>query len=138
LAKVEVASKKPIRNQVNYHFWQLPINKRGTESWNLNYLNSDRSANFKIPEVINEQYSYEITLPASVELLNPQELTEITNEFGELIISITQAENKITVKRLLKIKKKEVNTQNYQDFKQMYDLWNDKKKSELVLKVNEE
>ena len=136
LAKVEVASKKPIRNQVNYYFWQIPINKRGTESWHLNYLNSDRSANFEIPEVINEQYSFEITLPANVELLNPQELIEITNEFGELVISTTQAENKITVKRMLKINKKEVNTQNYPDFKEMYDLWNDKKKSELVLKVN--
>lgn len=138
LAKVDVASKKPIRNQVNYYFWKLPLNKRGTESWHLNYLNSDRSANFEIPEVINEQYSFEITLPANVQLLNPQELTEITNEFGELVISTTQTENEVTIKRLLKINKKEVDTQNYQDFKEMYDLWNDKMKRELVLKMNRE
>lgn len=138
LAKVDVTSKKPVRNQVNYYFWQLPVNKRGTESWRINYLNSDRVSNFEIPEVINEQYSFEITLPDSVELLNPQELIEITNEFGELVISTTQTENKVTIKRLLKINKKEVNTQNYPDFKEMFDLWNDKKKRELVMKVNNE
>ncbi len=63
LAKVNVSSKKSIRNQVNYYFWQLPVNKRGTENWHIDYLNSDRVANFELPEVINEQYSFEITLP---------------------------------------------------------------------------
>jgi hypothetical protein len=138
LAKIEVASKKPIRNQVNYYFWKLPVNKKGTESWHINFLNSNRTADFELPEVINEQYSFEITLPDSAILLNPVALTEITNEFGKLVMSTSQTENKITVKRLLKINKKEVNTQNYQEFKQMYDVWIDKQKRELVLKVTGE
>lgn len=138
LAKVELASKTPIRNQVNYYFWKLPVNIRGTENWHINFLNSERSANFELPEVINEQYSYEINLPDSVELLNPTELIEIKNEFGELVLSTTQSDNKLIVKRMLKIIKKDINTENYQDFKVMYDLWNDNNKRELVFKVNGE
>jgi hypothetical protein len=138
LVKMKIETKAPIKNHANYYFWELPMNKQGTQNWHLSYLNSERIADFKLPEVINEQYSYEITLPANTELLNPVALTEIKKDFGELVVSTVQEGDKVTVKRMLKITRKEISTLQYKDFKQMYDLWNDKGQWELALKVSEE
>jgi len=138
LVKMKIETKSPIKNHANYYFWELPLNKQGTQNWHLTYMNTERLDDFQLPEVINEQYSYEITLPGNIELINPVSLTEIKKDFGELVVSTVQDGNKVTVKRMLKITQKEISTLQYKDFKQMYDLWNDAKQWELALKISEE
>ena len=134
LANLSIKSEKPLKNQAGYYFFELPVNKKGTDSWHVNYLHSERSDPFEIPFVVNEQYSYEISLSNNITLINPVDLIQIKTGFGELVISTERKENKIIVKRMLVINQKEITVKDYTDFKNMMDLWNDGNKRKLVLK----
>jgi len=134
LADIVFNSAKAPKAMAQYYFYTLPSNKQGTEGWHINYLLPDRSDPFEVPSVINEQYSYEITLPAKTKLINPIELTEMKSDFGEIVLSTSQKDNKITVKRLLIITQQEIPVQQYDQFKQMMDLWNEENFRKLVLK----
>jgi hypothetical protein len=134
LANLKFESKKPLENQKGYYFFELPVNKQGTDSWRINYLESDRTDPFEIPFIINEQYSYEITLPENTELINPVPLTEMKTEFGEIVLSTGQEGNQVMVKRMLVISDKIIEPGDYPKFKEMMDLWNNGNKRKLVLK----
>ena len=134
LADLSIKSEKSVKDQAGYYFFELPVNKKGTDSWHVNYLHSERSDPFEIPFVVNEQYSYEISLSNNIALINPVDLIQIKTGFGELVISTERKENKIIVKRMLVINQKEIPVKDYADFKIMMDLWNDGNKRKLVLK----
>ncbi|MBN2175601.1 MAG: DUF3857 domain-containing protein [Bacteroidales bacterium] len=136
LLDLKVQSTKPVKNQGNYYFFELPENKRGTESWHLNYLIASRVDPFDIPFPVDEEYSFEITLPKNIKLVNPVELIEIKTNFGELILSSVQLEDKVIVKRLLKLVENTIPIQDYGRFKEMIDLWNDTNKNKLILRIN--
>jgi hypothetical protein len=133
LFNLKVQSKKPLHKQGRYYFFELPENKKGTATWHINYLDSERSAPFEIPFVVNEQYSYEITIPEETRLVNPIEMKEMKTPFGELVLSTAQDGNKIVVKRMLMIRQTAVSQELYPDFKRMLDLWNEKNFKKIVL-----
>lgn len=128
--------KDSLKRQKNYYFIELPICKSGLDLWHINYLNSGRKTDFEIPFTINEQYSFNITLPADMELINPVEMLEKTTDFGEVIISNIQNDTAITVKRMFNVTTESIPVSSYQEFKVMLDLWNEKKYRELVLRKN--
>lgn len=117
LCNLKVMAKKPLHKQANYYFFELPENKNGTSAWHINYLSNERNTPFQVPDVINEQYSYDISVPDNTRLVNPIELTEMKTPFGELVLSTQQKGNKITVKRMLLIKQTEISQEFYPDFK---------------------
>ena len=126
--------KDSLKKLKNYYFLELPVCKNGVESWHMNYLNSGRKTDFEIPSALNEQYSFTITLPEEMELINPIEIIEKNTDFGEVIISNIQNDTAIVVKRMFNITKDRIPVSSYQEFKEMMDLWNEKKYRELVLK----
>jgi len=128
--------KDSLKKLKNYYFLELPVCKNGVESWHMNYLNSGRKTDFEIPSALNEQYSFTITLPEEMELINPIEIIEKNTDFGEVIISNIQNDTAIVVKRMFNITKDRIPVSSYQEFKEMMDLWNEKKYRELVLKKN--
>jgi len=134
LAKLTIETKEPVKNQSDYYFWEIPLNKNGTESWRIKSLNNERYSPLEVPFVVNEQYSYTITLPEHIQLANPVELTERQSDFGKLVLSANQNGKEVLVKRLLVIDKPIISTTHYQAFKEMMDLWNEKNFRKLVLK----
>lgn len=134
LAKMIVDAKKPCKQLGDYTTWQIPENKNGTGSWHITYLPAERLSPFSIASFIDEEYSYNITLPGETVLINPLETIEKETEFGKLVLSTKQNGNKVVVKRMLVIKKTQISQEEYPDFKEMMDLWNEKNFKKLVLK----
>lgn len=134
LAKMTVTAKKPVKNQGDYYFWDIPGNKSGAGSWNLTYLNSERNTPYEIPFVLDEQYSYSVTVPANVQLVNQVELTERKTDFGKMVLSTTQNGNNIIIKRMLVLNRTLITTEEYPAFKEMMDVWNEKNFRKLILK----
>ena len=130
----EFEKKQAVKNQANYYFFNLPLCKRGTDSWHISYLNAERKTPFEVPFQVDEQYELTFSIPENMKLVNPLNLTELKTAFGELAISIVQDGNKITVKRNLKIIQQKIPVADYKAFKQMIDLWNQGKYRQLVLK----
>jgi hypothetical protein len=130
----EIETKKPLRNQANYYFFDLPLCKNGSDVWHLTSLNAERTTPFEIGFAVNEQYSITIGLPSGVVLVNPVELSEMKTGFGELVLFMSQEGNKITVKKMLKLKTSAIPVSDYKAFKQMMDMWNDKKCRLVILK----
>ncbi len=130
----EFKNKDTLKHQGNYYFFELPMCKSGVESWHINFLNSDRKTDFEIPFPLNEQYSFSIALPENMELINPVEIIERTSDFGEVIISNIQNDTAITVKRMFRISENTIPVSSYSKFKEMLDIWNEKKYRELILK----
>ena len=126
--------KDSLKNQENYYFLELPVFKNGVESWHINYLNSDRKTDLEIPFPLNEQYSFTITLPENMHLINPVEIIEHTTDFGEVIISNIQNDTAIAVKRMFRISKNIIPVTSYGQFKELLNTWNEKKYRELILK----
>ena len=135
LAKFDVKSIDSIKNQGAYYFWEIPLIIKGSESWHISSLNSERISQFNVPFPINEQYSYTVSLPEGAHFINPVELTERKTEFGELLLSTSIKGNKITVKRMLLIHRTEISPQEYPAFKEMMDLWNEGNFRKLILKT---
>ncbi len=138
LAGLTVNSEKAAREQAGYVFWEIPVNKMGMEDWHITYLDQERTAPFSTPFTLDEEYSYSITLPSNAELVNPLELTEMTTDFGKLVLSTRQKDNKVTVKRMLVIKQQIITPEAYPEFKAMIDLWNEKNHRQLVLRKSAE
>jgi len=132
--KYNFEKKDSLRNQSNYFFFDLPNCKNGTENWHINYLNPNRDTEFEIPFPVSEHYDFTIMLPEDIKLVNPAENIEVISDFGEVIISIVQEENAIVVKRMLRVSTNTVPVSSFADFKEMLDIWNDKKYRELILK----
>ncbi len=126
--------KDSLKNFENYYFMELPVCKNGVESWHMNYLNSDRKTDLEVPFPLDEQYSFTIALPDDMSLIDPIEIIEHTSDFGEVIISNIQNDTAITVKRMFRITKNNIPVSSYREFKEMVDLWNEKKYRELVLR----
>ncbi|MBM3437073.1 MAG: DUF3857 domain-containing protein, partial [Bacteroidetes bacterium] len=84
--RFEIESKKPLRNQAGYYFFDLPVCKNGSDNWHITSLNAERVAPFEIPFPVNEQYGITIDLPDEMTLVNPLALTELKTNFGELVL----------------------------------------------------
>lgn len=133
LAKIDFEISDPLSAKADNYTWEMPVNKQGIESWHIQQLSSERVSPFEIPNPVNEQYNYTVSLPSGKKLVNPVELTDIKKDFGELIIYIGQKENKVTIKKMLWINRRIILREEYKDFKNMMDLWNDAKTRELIL-----
>ncbi len=136
LADIVFEIPKAPEKLAQYYFYELPENKEGTDDWHINYLLPDRIDPFEIPNRLDEEYSYEITLPANATLVNPVELTEMRTGFGEVILSTSQEGNKVTVKRMFVITEKEIPVDQYNDLKRLIDLWNEKNFRTLIWKMD--
>ncbi|MEZ5196662.1 MAG: DUF3857 domain-containing protein [Bacteroidales bacterium] len=134
LVKYAIEKKEPMENKGIYYFFELPVSTKGTEDWNIHYLNPERDTPLEIPFPVNEQYSYAFTMPANTELVNPMEEMEISNDLGQVILFANQKGNKVTIKRMFVLNQTIIPTNQFDNFKAMLDKWNDKNYKKLILK----
>jgi hypothetical protein len=135
LAQIKIENKKTPEDRGGYFFWEIPINRNGTGNWRISYLLPERVEPFEVPGKLDEEYSYTLTLPDNVKLVNETELTEKETDFGKLILSVTQKDNKVVIKRLFELNETWITPENYAAFKEMMDLWNDDQSQKLVFKT---
>ncbi len=138
LASLTVESKNGVTPMGEYGFWEIPVNKAGSDSWRIGHLGADRSSPFEVPFTLDEEYSYSIVVPDGAELVNPVELTERDTPFGSLVLSTQQKGNTVTVKRLLAIRERIIAPEHYAAFKEIMDLWNEKNFRQLVFRMDQE
>jgi hypothetical protein len=134
LAKMKIQEKKAPESRGGYYFWQIPENKNGTKGWNISYLLPERQDPFEVPFKIDEEYSYTLTLPEGIQLVNESELQEQASDFGKLVLSVTQKGNKVVIKRLFVVTDTWIDPEQYPSFKEMIDVWNDEQGRRLVFK----
>lgn len=132
--EIEVSSKEPIKTKVDYFFYALPECKNGISEWNMTYLNSKRNTNLEVPFPISESYEITFTLPEGVTLVDQPEKIGRQTDFGKLNIEFSKTGNEITIIRSIEITSKFISVAAYEDFKEMIDLWNDKRFKQLILK----
>jgi len=130
----KIDRKEPIKNQANYYFMQIPNCNKGTEAWHMNYLVDKRDNSLEVPSTLFESYELTITIPDSLKLIGHPEKIVRQADFGKLSIEISQIGNRINIIRKVEINQQTIPVSSYKDFKEMIDLWNEKKYRELVLK----
>jgi hypothetical protein len=135
LAHFNLKYHEPLNNFGDYNVLELPVNMAGTEKWGMGFLHSGRLTPVELPNTIDEQYSYSVSLPEGLRLVNPVGLIEKSAPFGELVIYISQHEAEIVVKKMLLITQRTIGPEDYTAFKEMMDLWNEKNFRRLFLSV---
>ncbi len=133
-ATFKLENDKPLKGNAGYYIIKLPACNKGIDSWGLHYLTSERETTLEVPFAIDENYELAVTLPDSVVLLNPLNMIDKKDSFGEMMIEITQSGNIINIKRSIKITENTISVSSYKKFKEMIDLWNEKKFKELMVK----
>jgi len=130
-----IEKEDPFEKQDNYLFWNLPVVKNGLDSWHINLLTKKRISPLEIPSTIKETYNYTIVLPENMELVNPEANTEIKNEVGNISIKVQKIKDEILIKRSIYLPEKIIDVNNYKAFKEIINLWQNKKYKEIVFKV---
>ena len=98
--------------------------------------NSRREVNLKLPSLTEENYHYQIELPAEMQLCTPATEKKIENAVGSLHISITAKGGKIEVDRRLQLRKQTLLPADYPAFWQLMTTWSAPTSRRLLLKIN--
>ncbi len=131
----DIEKEDPFEKQDNYLFWNLPVVKNGINSWHINLLTKKRISPLEIPSTIKETYNYTIVLPENMELVNPEANIEIKNEIGNITIKVQKTNDEILIKRSIYLPEKIIDVNNYKAFKEIMNLWENKKYKEIVFKI---
>lgn len=131
----DIEKEDPFEKQDNYLFWSLPVVKNGLDSWHINLLTKKRISPLEIPSTIKETYNYTIVLPENMELVNPEANIEIKNEVGNITIKVQKTSDEILIKRSIYLPEKIIDVNKYKEFKEIMNLWQNKKYKEIVFKV---
>ncbi len=127
-------NKKPAESKAGYFTYTLPYCEKGSQSWRMSRLLKERETPLQVPFTIDESYDYTITLPGGAKVLNTVSKIERKDKALEMTISIAQKGNTVKVIRTLKIKSDNIPVTSYKQFKEMMDLWGEKKYRKLIFK----
>ena len=131
----DIEKENPFEKQGDYLFWNLPVVKNGIDSWHINLLTKKRISPLEIPSTIKETYNYTIVLPENIDLVNPEADIEIKNEVGNITIKVQKINDEILIKRSIYLPENIIDVNNYKAFKEIMNLWQNKKYKEIVFKV---
>jgi len=126
--------KDPFKDYADYLYWDLPKAREGSDSWGIGVLPDKRKDFFEVPVLINEKYEYNIALPDNIRLVTPEISVEEKNSAGSVFIELTQTEQGFNIVRKLIITKQRFCPEEYEGFRKMIEIWNNKKYRQLVLK----
>ena len=131
---LEVSKEKPLTEKAGLYRFEIPVMKNGFENWHISYLETTRTDPFVIPGELTEKYAYTLTLPDGFEFVNKKENVSISNKTGSVRIIISPDDNKVMVERELKLTKKTIEPDEFNDFGALVNEWLDKNYRMLVVK----
>ena len=124
------------RNYDGYIYLELPRFKSGFDAWNLVQFTGDGNTPVRLDFPLEENYSYEISLPSEYLLFTPETEISIKNDLGELEISISQSGTKVKVERSWELYKDVISSDLMDEFKEMIVTWEKVDYRKIVLKQN--
>jgi hypothetical protein len=139
---ITLENKKAYQKEKNYMFFNVPEANGGVSSWGLNTLTEKRNTPLELNSDIDESYNYTIQMPTGWKLESGSGKLEINlkNNAGFANINIEQKgssqaqnDNKIVVKKEIKISNKVTEAKDYNDLRTLINTWNNKKYRELVI-----
>jgi hypothetical protein len=126
-----------VSNSYNgYIYLELPRFKTGFDAWNLVQFTGDGNTPVRLDFPLEENYSYEISLPSEYLLFTPETEISIKNDLGELEISISQSGTKVKVERSWELYKDVISSDLMDEFKEMIVTWEKVDYRKIVLKQN--
>lgn len=127
-------NKNAVKSRGNFRFIDLMESDNGISSLHLNPLAIRRSTTLDLGRLINETYQYSFTVPTGFHLSNPVTL-EKQSKIGRVSIRIHQNGQIIEVARMLETSKSIIEKEEYQEFKELLDIWNIPGYKQLVLRT---
>ena len=154
--EIKIKGDATLKNQENYYFWPLPYVNTGIASKHLNTLPIKRDFPLLL-SAINEEYTYIITLPKSVEWVGNDIHISYKEDFGEMSIDIFMLDGKLNITkklwiyaRTLELKQPDskmnvasveiqinesiLSVKEYMAFREMMIDWNSDRVNQLVFK----
>lgn len=132
-ADVNFSAEKDLSTTNGYLLYELPGVNTGIKTWYLGTLNSSRKQPYELSYPVTEIYSYTVTLSPEMTLKTKATNIDINKPFGKLHISIIPNGNRITVNKEIQLSKTILSPAEYQDFRNMYNIWNDKNYNTLLI-----
>lgn len=134
-ADMNFSAEKDLSPAHGYLLYELPNVNTGVKTWYLGTLNSSRKKPYELSYPITENYTYTITLTPEMALKTKATNIDMNKPFGKLHISITPNGNNVTVNKEIQLHKTILSPSEYQDFRTMYNIWNDKNYNTLLIQT---
>jgi len=154
--QIPIKGEAKLRTLENYSFWTIPHLTNGIAAHYFNRLASLRDFPIIVP-ALEEEYSYSITIPKSIEWVGKETHIAYQTNFGEMHIDIALKNGKIQVDKYLKIEpqilhipvtdsrmavesidylqnNRMLSLEEYAEFRKMMIDWNNHHYNELVFK----
>jgi hypothetical protein len=128
-----VSKDKPLRNDSDYYFLQLPVVSNGIDGLGIHLLTKVRTTPLELSTVIDESDEFAYLLPEKLNPFLPKEKLEIKNSSGEFVFEIKMEGRKLIIHKSLKLNKRIIETSDYTGFKSLMDHWNAERYREVVL-----
>lgn len=128
----KVQKETPFRKDSNYYTFTLPLVVNGIESWGMKLFPKSRQTPVEVPFLLEESYEYSIVLPAGGRLFTQAVRANIRNGTGAFLFEVIPENDKITVRKSIRIVKRIIDPADYPDFKEMMDAWNSEKYRKVI------
>lgn len=126
---------KAFLNEKNFWFLTLPKSNEGFDAWQLTALPDGRTTPVQLPSVLNESYTYSITLPKKYKVVGMPTNIKMSNNTGSVNIEIRQEKKKVIVIRSLNITKSMIPVEEYKQFQELINLWRAETNKPFIYKV---
>jgi hypothetical protein len=127
-----VQKNKAFRKDSNFSFFTLPVATKGIESWGIRLLPKNRITSIEIPSELEESYEYTFAIPPGMKSFSPEQKVEINNTTGSFRYELKTDKDKVTVSKIIKLKKRSIPASEYADFKALMDSWNNDRYREII------
>jgi hypothetical protein len=130
----QASSSSFATEKAGHIFLNLPSAPTGSDSWHMTEMVSSRVEPLEIPFTLNESYDLFITIPEGMAMVTSPASFTVSNEFGNIEISISAEGKQIHIIRKINITNVNIPVEKYDAFRAMINSWNSKKYREIVLK----
>ncbi len=131
-ATFTIEKNNPLEHTGDYFFLTLPGLSVDASHFHLEGMSDERETPLKLPQGIDVEYSYTITLPEGWKMVTPEADIEIKNEIGTVEINISQKKNKLVIDKEIKVQP-DISVQQYPDLLKLVRTWVDERYNKLVL-----
>jgi len=130
-----VLAEKPFRRDTFLFYFSIPYLNSGIDAWNMKSLSSKRETPLEIPNIAEEIYEYNFTLPDGIIVFSPETHIHITNHVGSFIFDIEPKGGTLNITKKILFYKRIIPVSMYFDFKTLMDNWNNPRYRELIFKT---